>query len=138
KGDPPATASRVAKSAPASGQAVAAKSRIVKVTVYPANALVTREVDVPPGGGLTELVVPDLPVRVQDRSLYSEGSDGIRVLSTRFRQRPVEEDTREEVRKLEDEKKKLLLASQKLEAELKSISQNMALLNKLEDFTKVT
>ena len=76
------------------------------MTVYPGNALVTREVEVPPGNGLTELVIPDLPIRTMHNSLYSEGANGIRVLSTRFRTRPVEEDTREEVRKLEDERKK--------------------------------
>src|SRR6266496_43544 len=88
-----------------------ARSRIVKVTVYPGNALVTREVEVPPGNGLTELVVADLPVRTMQSSLYSESANGMRVLSTRFRTRPVEEDTREEVRKLEDERRKLLISS---------------------------
>src|SRR5206468_3469058 len=86
-------------------RAAAAKSRIVKVTVYPSNALVTREVEVPAGAGLAELVVPELPQHTVDTSLYCEGSNGIRVLSTRYRQRPVLEDTREDVRKLEDEKK---------------------------------
>src|SRR5205823_6279720 len=77
-----------------------ARSRIVKVTVYPNGALVTREVEVPAGTGLVELVVPELPERVQNNSLYSEGTDGLRVLSTRYRTRPVLEATREDVRKL--------------------------------------
>src|SRR5262249_60837770 len=119
-------------------RAEAAKSRIVKVTVYPKNALVTREVEVPPGQGLAELVVPDLPVRTVDTSLYSEGSNGIRVLSTRFRTRPVLEDTREDVRKLEDERKKLQIASEKIVSEMSSIKQNMQMLTKLEKFTEAT
>ena len=86
-----------------------AASRIVQVTVYPNVALVTREVDVPAGMGSMELVVNPLPPQTINSSLYSEGSDGIRVLTTRFRTRPVQEDTREEVRKLEDEIKKLRL-----------------------------
>src|SRR4051794_20896968 len=73
-----------------------ATSRIVKVVAYPNSALVTREVDVPPGAGLSELVVSPLPVRVVVSSLYSEGSSGLRVLSTRFRTRQVYEDAREE------------------------------------------
>src|SRR5262245_40007969 len=64
-----------------------ASNRIVKVTVYPNSALVTREVDVPAGNGLAELVVPGLPIRIIDSSLYSEGTNGLRILSTRFRTR---------------------------------------------------
>src|SRR5262245_38545697 len=92
-----------------------AASRINHVTVYPNSALVTREVEVPAGVGTFELVVNPLPPQTVDSSLYSEGSDGTRVLSTRFRQRPIREDTREEVRKLDDELRKLHLAAQKLQ-----------------------
>jgi hypothetical protein len=127
------------REAPKTGlQAAAAKSRIVKVTVYPNNALVTREVQVPPGQGLAELVVSDLPVRTVDTSLYSEGEGGVRVLSTRFRMRPVLEDTREDVRKLEDQMKQLVIAGEKIISEMNSIKQNMQMLNKLEKFTEAT
>src|SRR5262249_3530237 len=81
---------------------------------------------------------PDLPIRTVHNSLYSENADGIRVLSTRFRTRPVEEDTREEVRKLEDERKKQQLLGQKLQADLDTITQNMQMLTKLEKFTETT
>src|SRR4051794_29386994 len=95
------------KEAPPEVPPKVAASRITHVTVYPNSALVTREVDVPPGEGIVELVVSPLPERTVNSSLYSEGSDGLRVLTTRFRSRPVREDTREEVRKLQDELKKL-------------------------------
>src|SRR5262245_22388919 len=95
-----------------------AASRINHVTVYPNSALITREVDVPAGVGTFELVVNPLPPQTVDSSLYSEGTDGTRVLSTRFRQRPIREDTREEVRKLDDELRKLHLAAQKLQADI--------------------
>src|SRR2546423_2632749 len=78
-----------------------APSHIVSVTVYQSNALVMREVDVPEGMGSMELVVTPLPPGVANSSLYSEGSDGIRILSTRYRNRAIQHDTREEVRKLE-------------------------------------
>jgi hypothetical protein len=115
-----------------------ASSRIVKVVVYPNSALVTREIDVPAGNGVTEVVVAPMPIRVVPSSLYSEGANGIRILSTRFRTRQVFEDTREDVRKLEDEMKKLHLATQKLVAESKSVEQNMQMIGKLENFTSVT
>jgi Domain of unknown function (DUF4139)/N-terminal domain of unknown function (DUF4140) len=112
-----------------------ATSRITQVTVYPNNALVTREVEVPAGAGSMELVVNPLPENTINSTLYSEGGDGIRVLTTRFRTRPVKEDTREEVRKLEDEAKKLRLLQESLQGDVQALQQNMALLNKLETFT---
>jgi hypothetical protein len=115
-----------------------ATSRVVKVTVYPGSALVTREVDVPAGDGVVEVVVSELPEQTLDKSLYSEGTDGIRILSTRFRTRAVKEDTREEVRKAMDELKNLQLAAQKLKADLDTAKQNQDLLTKLEKFTTVT
>jgi hypothetical protein len=114
-----------------------ATSRVIKVTVYPGSALVTREVDVPAGDGVIEVVVSELPEQTLDKSLYSEGSNGIRVLSTRFRTRAVKEDTREEVRKAMDELKTLQLAAQKLKADADCTKQNLELLTKLEKFTTV-
>ena len=84
-----------------------AASRIAHVTVYADSALITRDVEVPAGQGLMELVVNPLPVAVVPHSLYTEPSEGIRVLTTRFRSRPVREDTRDEVRKIDEEIKKL-------------------------------
>ena len=87
------------KEGPAAPPPKAATSLITHVTVYQNNALVTREVEVPQGMGTLELVVTPLPPQTVNSSLYSEGTDGIRVLTTRFRTRPIMEDTREEVRK---------------------------------------
>jgi hypothetical protein len=119
----------------ATAQQRTAASRITNVTVYQNNALVTREVEVPEGNGSMELVVTPLPPQTINSSLYSEGSDGIRVLTTRYRTRPIKEDTREEVRKLEAQIKDLALTAQKLQGEMKSVEQNLQLLGKLEGFT---
>jgi hypothetical protein len=113
----------------------AAASKIVSVTVYPDSALVTREVEVPAGAGTLELVVTPLPERTVNSSLYSEGGDGIRVLTTRFRTRPIKENTREEVRKLEDKIKTLRQTAEKIQADTEACKQNAALLSKLENFT---
>jgi hypothetical protein len=112
-----------------------AASRITHVTVYPNSALVTREVEVPAGVGAFELVVGSLPEHTLHSSLYAEGSDGIRVLTTRFRTRPIQEDTREEVRKLETGLKALQEAAQKLSGDIAVGQQNLQLLAKLENFT---
>jgi uncharacterized protein (TIGR02231 family) len=119
-------------------EAKAPANRITHVTVFPNSALVTREVDVPPGTGLVELVVTPMPAQTVNSSLYSEGSDGLRVLTTRFRTRPIKEDTREEVRKLDDEIYKLQLNLERFQADIGSIEQNLKMLSKLEDFTSVT
>src|SRR5229473_3341176 len=117
---------------PATAQLKTATSHITNVTVYQSNALVTREVDVPEGVGSMELVITPLPPQTVNSSLYSEGTDGIRVLTTRYRMRPIKEDTREEVRKLEAQIKELALAAQKLQSEVQTIQHNMQLLTKLE------
>src|SRR5690606_13518231 len=61
-----------------------AQSRISAVTVYQNTALVTRQVSVPAQQGPIELVVSALPATTINSSLYSEGNDGLRVLTTRF------------------------------------------------------
>jgi uncharacterized protein (TIGR02231 family) len=130
------TAKEVAP-APPPGVKLAA-SRVAAVTVYPNSALVTREVDVPEGTGTLELTVTPLPPATVNSSLYTEGSDGVRVLTTRFRTRPILEDTREEVRKLQDELKQLQLSREKIEAEVKAIQDNEKTLTKMEGFMSVT
>jgi hypothetical protein len=108
------------------------------VTVYQANALVTREVDVPEGRGLVEIVVTPLPPQTVDSSLYSEGTDGVRVLSTRFRSRAVKEDTRKEVRAKEAQIRTLKHEAARLTKEIQVAEQNLQLLTKLEAFTGAT
>jgi hypothetical protein len=115
-----------------------AASRITRVTAYPNSALVTREVEVPAGDGLAELVISPLPEQILPNTMYSEGGDGLRVLSTRFRTRQLLEDVSEERRKLEAEAEKLLVAGNKLDSEIASAQTNMNLLSKLENFTDKT
>src|SRR5262249_44560335 len=111
-----------------------APSRITAVTLYQNTALVTREVTLPEGAGLAEVVVSPLPPFTMESSLYAEGTDGTRVLSVRFRTRQIAEDTREEVRKLEAQLKTLNQKQQSLQADLKAADENLKLLDKMESF----
>src|SRR5262249_40898379 len=84
------------------------RGAIEAVTVYRGQALVTRLVDVPApkavadaAGTVREIVVTDLPPRIRPESLHAESSEALKVRSVRFRQRPVVQDTREEVRKID-------------------------------------
>ncbi len=115
-----------------------AASRIVAVTVYQGQALVTREVGIPEGEGVVEVVVTPLPAETVDNSLYTEGSEGLRVLSTRFRTRAVKEDTRQEVRALEESIKKLARDAQRLQEEAVVQEKDLQYLSKLEGFTATT
>lgn len=115
-----------------------AASKLTAVTVYQNSALVTREVTVPEDAGTIELVVTPLPPETIANSLYSEGSDGIRILNTRFRSRAIKEDTREEVRKLEASIRQLAKAAQQLQADLQTATDNLKFLGKMEAFTAAT
>jgi uncharacterized protein (TIGR02231 family) len=128
-------AKQPAKTAP---DVTVAASRVSNVTVYAVNALVTREVDVPAGKGIVELTVNPLPSSIIQTSLYSEGSDGVRVLTTRFRTRTIVQDNREDVKKLVDEVAQLNLAREKIEADVTAVQENIKLLGKMEGFLGVT
>jgi hypothetical protein len=113
-----------------------AKSRIDKVTVYPNNALVTREVDVPDGAGLVELTITPMPDQIVPSTMYSEAGDGLRVLTTRFSTRQVLEDTSEDRRKLEAELEKFQVIAAKIDSEIATLQRNIELLSKLESVTE--
>jgi hypothetical protein len=115
-----------------------AKHRITAVTVYQGNALVTREVEVPDGAGAMELLVSPLPPQTLAGSPYAEGTDGIRVLNTRYRTIAIKEDTREEVRKLAESLKQLQALAQKVQADIQLAADHQQFLAKLEGFTGVT
>ena len=110
-------------------------SKVTAVTVYQTTALVTREAAAPDAAGLVEVVVSPLPPSTVGTSLYAEGTDGIRVLSARFRTRAIAEDTREEVRKLEAKIKDSQRKLQQFQADAKAIELNTAFLVKMEGFT---
>jgi uncharacterized protein (TIGR02231 family) len=139
----PAPAAQVEKSVKPAATAAppdvkVAPSRVIAVTVYQNSALVTREVDVPEQTGTLELTVAPLPPTTVNSSLYTEGTDGIRVLTTRFRTRQLLEDNREDVRKLQDELKALEMTRDKLEAEIAALQTNTKSLDKVEGFTGIT
>ncbi len=84
---------------------------ISKVTVYRGQALVTRTIDADLPAGTSELIVTGLPAKIVPESLYAQTSGDVKVLSVRYREKAVREDTREEVKQLdaqiEDVKHKL-------------------------------
>jgi hypothetical protein len=110
-------------------------SKIVAVTVYRGQALVTREVTVPEGDGTIELVVTPMPAQTVDGSLFTEGTEGLRVLATRFRTRAVKEDTRQDVRVQEEAIKKLEADTLRLQKDATVQEADLLFLKRLENFT---
>lgn len=123
---------------PPDGGGRQAQSKIVAVTVYQGNALVTREVIVPEGAGTMELVINPLPPETVANSLYAEGGDGLRILNTRFRSRAIKDDVREEVRKLDAQLKQLIQTGARFQADVRTAELNQQFLTKLEGFTGAT
>lgn len=104
--------------APAFGQATSSPApeltgKVEAVTVFRGQALVTRLVPLPQAltgaaGGVREVVITNLPGRIRPESLHAEAAPGLAVRSVRFRTRPVEQDTRSEVRELDNRLEQLL------------------------------
>ncbi|MGQ9589884.1 MAG: mucoidy inhibitor MuiA family protein [Planctomycetota bacterium] len=119
-------------------EAVAARGKVVEVTLYQGQALVTRAVPLDAPAGSHEVLVGDLPESVVPDSLFAEGDPGIDVRAVRFRSRAVGAEPREEVRKLEEAleavKGKLELNGKRREA----IAKKAAYLEKLEAFVAPT
>ena len=113
-------------------------SKVTAVTVYPTGALVTREVEATGPAGRVELVVSPLPAATISSSLYAEGADGIRVLTTRYRTRPIIADTSADVKKAMEELKQLQIAREKIDGDLGAIQENVKLIGKMENFLTVS
>lgn len=108
---------------------------VSEVIVYRGQALVTRtiELDLPKGG--SELVVCKLPNKIVPESLYAQASGDVAVSSVRYRERAVQEDTREEVKKLDAEIEKLQTKQRHAEMNLRLINENRGSISKLENLT---
>lgn len=115
-----------------------ARGKIDEVTVYRGQALVTRLVEVPGPAGLREIVVTDLPERIEPASIYAESADGVEVRSVLYRIRPVERDVREEVRKLDDQIREVQDQLQTGVEQAGVLSQQIAYMDKLQQFTAPT
>lgn len=77
--------------------------RVTDVVVYRGQALVTRtiEAQLEPGG--VELIVPNLPSGIISESLFAQSNGDFKVLSVRYREKTIKEDTRKEVKEIESE-----------------------------------
>jgi uncharacterized protein (TIGR02231 family) len=108
---------------------------ISKVTVYRGQALVTRTVSVDLSTGASELIVKDLPAMIVPESIYAQTSDDTKVLSVRYREKAVREDTREEVKQLDAQIEDVQHRLKYAESEHKHLDMQWQMYEKLKDFT---
>ena len=114
------------------------KGKVDAVTVYRGQALITRVVELKAQAGLQEVAITDLPARVIPGSIYAEADEGVEVRSVLYRERAVDQDVREEVRKLDtqirDTQDKILAKKRQMEL----LNERKAYLTKLESFSAPT
>jgi uncharacterized protein (TIGR02231 family) len=116
----------------------AAPSRITEVVCYERTALVTRAVEVP-AGERAEVVVGPLPERLMRESLYAEAeAAGVRVLSTRYRQRVERDAADERVRELSARVEELDGSIARLQAALQAAQEDLRFVQELQRFTQAT
>lgn len=114
------------------------RGRLDAVTVYRGQALVTRAIEAPGPQGLREIVITDLPEHILPESLHAESAGGVTIRSVRYRERPVIEDIREEVRAIDTQIRDLEDQTQQIQAFLNVLKQRSAYLERLEQFTAET
>jgi len=108
---------------------------ISKVTVYRGQALVTRIVSIDLLPGASELIVKDLPAMIVPESIYAQTSDSTRVLSVRYREKAVSQDTRQEVKELDTQIEDVQHQIKYAESEHKHLDLQWQMFEKLKDFT---
>jgi hypothetical protein len=127
----------VAASLAAAGAEKKVTSKIESVTLYRGQALVTRAVTMPEGGGEMELVVSDLPSQVVPESLFASG-DGVKVRSVRSRAIATAATPRKDVADLDAQIKQIqekVYVNQQLQNQLQGKGKY---LDKLENFIAPT
>jgi hypothetical protein len=114
------------------------KGKLEAVTVYRGQALVTRVVDVTGAAGLREIVVGDLPPAIDPNNLFAESSDSIEVRSVLYRERPVDQDVRADVRKFDDQIRDLQDKLAGVQRSRQVVTDQQAYVAKLEQFVAPT
>jgi hypothetical protein len=109
--------------------------RIDGVIVYRGQALVTRMIDLELPAGSHEVIVGNLPEKIVSESLYSQAPENVTILSVRYRERAVREDTREEVKQVDLQIEQIETKIRLAKGEEEHLNRQLARLEKLTDFT---
>lgn len=116
-------------------ETVAVEGAISSVIVYRGQALVTRTIETKLPAGTSELIVGRLPEKIVPESLYSQGPGNVTILSVRYREKAVREDTREEVKKLDGEIEQVQTKLRLINKKLEHLKQQLERFEKLSQFS---
>jgi len=118
-------------------EGVSTTGTIARVTVYRGQALVTRRIEVDLRAQSSDLIVEDLPANIVPESIYAQAADGTKILSVRYREQAVKEDTRDEVKKLDVQSEAVHNKLKCAENELEHIGKQWQMFEKLREFAVV-
>jgi len=122
----------------ASAAPVETKGKIESVTLYRGEALVTRIVALDAAPGQVELVVTDLPERMEPESLYASAEKGAQVRAVRYRSRNIGVAPRAEVMKLDEQIETVTKAVRENELNVRRLKEQRDYLTKLQNFVAPT
>ncbi len=108
---------------------------ITDVIVYRGQALVTRAIETDLPKGTSEVIVDKLPANIIPESLYSQTTDGTTILSVRYREKTIKEDTRKEVKELEEKIEKIRTEHRLATKNQQFITAQMRRVEKLVEFS---
>jgi len=112
--------------------------RIVEVTLYNGQALVTRSIPLEARSGPMEIVIGPLPEHVLPDSLYAEAGEGVEIRAVRYRSRAVGADPREQVRKLDEAIEEVAEQIRNVERQQQVLEKQRAFLDQLDTFVPAT
>ncbi len=116
-------------------QPAAADGVVRQVTLYRDQALVTREITVPPADGLRVIEVSQLPEQLIRESVFAEGNDVTIVRAVRVSSSPVVQSNRDEVRPIEQQIEKLQKQQAQLQHSSKLAGDNLKSLDQMVNFS---
>jgi len=120
---------------PATGEIPTEVGDITRVTVYRGQALVTRAISADLRGGSSELIVNKLPHGILPESIYAQTEDSVKVMSVRYREKAVMEDTRDEVKALDKEIEDVEREVKYAKSRHSYLAAQWQMFEKLKDFT---
>ncbi|MEN6407420.1 MAG: DUF4139 domain-containing protein [Thermoguttaceae bacterium] len=124
--------------AAAGGPSAGVSGRIEEVTLYRGQALVTRVISLEGAAGGHEVIVGPLPEQVAPESLFAESRGGAAIRAVRFRCRPLGEEPRDEVRKLDESMERLSEQMQALGRDREVIQRENHYLDAMDNFIHPT
>ncbi len=114
------------------------RGKVIEVTVYRDQALVTRMVKVGGPRGPVEVVVTDLPDKIVPASLSAESNGSSRIHSVTYRTKAVKGETRPEVKAIDKQIAELEKQLRELSAYQELLQAKEKIIAKLQEFTAGT